>query len=149
MRTKEGKKGNSAVESRRKKRGITRKLVSAIIVTIILMVSVLLLLVYNRVSDTLLDKSERLLQETTDKALQETSAWMNKTVTMLEMQRDTIEYENMDVPTMTEYIKHTVGQNDAYPAGLYVALTDGALYHASFVPGPDFNALEKIGRAHV
>ena len=31
----------------------------------------------------------------------------------------------------------------SYPAGLYVALTDGSLYHASFVPGPDFNALEK------
>ena len=44
---------------------------------------------------------------------------------------------------MTEYIRHTVDQNDAYPAGLYVALTDGSLYHASFVPGPEFNSLEK------
>ena len=143
MKTKEANKENSAARGRVKKRGITKKLVSAIIVTIIIMVAVLLLLVYNRVSDTLLNKSERLLQETTDKALQETSAWMNKTVTMLEMQKDTIEYEDMDIPAMTEYIKHTVGQNDAYPAGLYVALTDGSLYHATFVPGPDFNALEK------
>ena len=68
---------------------------------------------------------------------------MNKTLTMLQMQRDTIEYENMEIPEMMEYIRHTVGQNDAYPAGLYVALTDGSLYHASFVPGPDFNSLEK------
>ena len=68
---------------------------------------------------------------------------MNKTLTMLEMQKDTIEYEEMDIPEMEEYIKHTVDQNSAYPAGLYVALTDGSLYHASFVPGPDFNALEK------
>lgn len=111
--------------------------------TIVIMVAALLLIVYNRVSDALLDKSEKLLQETTDKALQETSAWMNKTLTMLEMQRDTIEYENMDIPGMQEYIRHTVNQNDAYPAGLYTALTDGSLYHASFVPGPDFNALEK------
>ena len=68
---------------------------------------------------------------------------MNKTLTMLEMQRDTIEYGDMDIPAMTEYIRHTVDQNDAYPAGLYVALTDGSLYHASFVPGPEFNSLEK------
>lgn len=125
------------------KRGIAKKLVAAIMVTIILMVAALLLIVYNRVSGALQEKSEKLLQETTDKTLQETGAWMNKTLTMLEMQRDTIEYENMDIPAMEAYIKHTVDQNDAYPAGLYVALTDGSLYHASFVPGPDFNAKEK------
>lgn len=68
---------------------------------------------------------------------------MNRTLTMLETQRDIIEYEDMDLPEMKAYIKHTAGQNDAYPAGLYVALTDGSLYHASFVPGPDFNALVK------
>ena len=53
--------------------------------------------------------------------IQETNAWMNKTLTMLEMQKDTIEYEEMDIPEMEEYIKHTVDQNSAYPAGLYVA----------------------------
>ena len=68
---------------------------------------------------------------------------MNKTLTMLTMQRDTIEYENMNISEMTEYIKHTVDQNDAYPAGLYVALKNGSLYHATFVPGPDFVASEK------
>lgn len=135
--------GNVNRELRKRKRGIAKKLVGAIMATIVIMVAALLLIVYNRVSDALLDKSEKLLQETTDKALQETSAWMNKTLTMLEMQRDTIEYENMDIPGMQEYIRHTVNQNDAYPAGLYTALTDGSLYHASFVPGPDFNALEK------
>lgn len=127
----------------RRKRGIARKLVIAIMATIVVMVAVLLLIVYNRVSEALLEKSENLLQETTDKALQETNAWMNKTLATLEMQRDTVEYENMDIPEMMEYIRHTVNQNDAYPAGLYIALTDGSLYHASFVPGPDYNALEK------
>lgn len=137
-----GKKQEAAVGAKGK-RGIAKKLVGAIILTIIVMVAALLLIVYNRVSGTLLEESENLLLETTGKAVQETSAWMNRTVTMLEMQRDTIEYEDMDIDEMKEYIAHTVGQNDAYPAGLYVALTDGSLYHASFVPGPDFNALEK------
>ena len=62
---------------------------------------------------------------------------------MLETQRDTIEYGDMDIPEMEAYIKHTVDQNEASPAGLYVALTDGSLYHASFVPGPDFDAASK------
>ena len=68
---------------------------------------------------------------------------MNRTLAMLETQRDTIEYENMDIPEMEAYIKHTAGQSESYPAGIYVALTDGSLYHASFVPGPDFDALSK------
>ena len=143
MKKKKLSKNKAAARKGRGKHGITRKLTSAIVVTIAIMVAVLLTVVYNRVSDTLLEKSEKLLTETTDKALQETSAWINKTVTMLDMQKDTIEYENMDVPEIKNYIKHTVDQNSAYPAGLYVALTDGSLYHASFVPGPDFNALEK------
>ncbi len=128
--------------SQKQKHGITKKLVAAIMGTIIIMVAALLLIVYNRVSNTLLEKSENLLSETTGKALQETQAWMNKTLAMLETQRDTIEYEDMDVPAMMEYIRHTVGKNDAYPAGLYVALTDGSLYHSSFVPGPDYVATE-------
>lgn len=129
--------------SKKRKRGIAAKLIGASVVTIVIMVAALLWIVYGRVSSALLDKSEDLIQETTDKAVQETSGWIEKTLTMLEMQRDTIEYENMDTPAMLEYIRHTVNQNAAYPAGLYVAFTDGSLYHASFVPGADYNALEK------
>lgn len=129
--------------ARRKGIGITVKLVAAIVVSVVIAVSALLAVVYDRMSQTLLEKSEEILHTTTDKTLQETKAWMNRTLTMLETQRDTIEYEDMRISEMVEYIKHTAGQNEAYPAGLYVALTDGSLYHASFVPGPDFNALVK------
>lgn len=126
-----------------KAKRITAKLVSAIVISAVLAVSALLVVVYSRVSDAFLTKSEELLQATTGKAIQETSAWMNRTLTMLETQRDTIEYGDMDIPEMEAYIKHTVDQNEAYPAGLYVALTDGSLYHASFVPGPDFDTASK------
>ncbi len=123
--------------------GITEKLVSAIVASVVIAVAILFAVVYFQMSHALLDKSENLLQTTTERTLQETKAWMNRTLAMLEMQRDTIEYEDMDVPAMMDYIKHTVNQNEAYPAGLYVALTDGSLYHASFVPGPDFDATSK------
>ncbi len=106
-------------------------------------VAILFAVVYFQMSRALLDKSERLLQTTTERTLQETKAWMNTTLTMLETQRDTIEYEDMDVPDMTDYIKHTVNQNPAYPDGLYVALTDGSLHHASFVAGPDYDPTKK------
>ncbi len=123
--------------------GITGKLVSAIVVSVIIGIAILLGVVYFQMSNTLLDRSEELLQSTTGKTLQETKAWMNRTLAMLETQRDTIQYEDMDIPAMQDYIKHTVDQNEAYPAGLYVALTDGSLHHASFVPGPDFDATAK------
>ena len=123
--------------------GVTGKLVFATVVSAVLALAVLLAVVYFQMSNALLDKSEDLLRTTTERTVQETRAWMGTTLTMLEAQRDTIQYEQMDVPAIQEYVKHTAGQNDAYPAGLYVALTDGSLYHATFVPGPDFNALEK------
>lgn len=123
--------------------GITGKLAAVIVVSVVVAVAVLLGVVYYQMSHTLLEKSEALLRTTTERTIQETEAWMNKTLTMLETQRDTIEYADMDVPAMTQYIRHTADQNPAYPAGLYVALTDGSLYHASFVPGPDFRASEK------
>ena len=50
--------------SQKQKHGITKKLVAAIMGTIIIMVAALLLIVYNRVSNTLLEKSENLLSET-------------------------------------------------------------------------------------
>lgn len=123
--------------------GITGQLVFATVVSAVLALAALLAIVYFQMSRTLSEKSEALLQTTTERTLQETRAWMNSTLTMLEAQRDTIEYEDMDLPAMEDYIRHTVNQNAAYPAGLYVALTDGSLYHATFVPGPDFNALSK------
>ncbi len=123
--------------------GVTGKLVFATVASAILALAVLLGVVYFKMSDALSEKSEDLLQTITERTIQETRAWMNDTLTMLKVQRDTIEYEDMDIPAMQDYIKHTVNQNDAYPAGLYVALTDGSLYHASFVPGPDFDALSK------
>lgn len=73
-----------------------------------LAVSALLVVVYSRVPDALLTKSEELLQATAGKTIQETSAWMNRTLTMLETQRDTIEYGDMDISEMEAYIKHTV-----------------------------------------
>lgn len=123
--------------------GVAAKLVGEITATIAIVVAMLLLIVYNYVSDTLLEQSEKLLEQTTDTAIQETKAWIDKTLTMLEMERDTIEFGQQDAPEMMEYIRHTVDPDSAYPAGIYVALTDGTLYHASFVPGPDFNVLEK------
>ena len=143
MRSKKRTDERPASRSLMHKWGITGKLVIAIVATIVIMVGALLLIVRSRVSDALLAKSENLLEETTDKAIQEVNAWMGRILATLEMQRDTIQYEDMDIPRMVEYIKHTTNTNDAYPAGLYVATTDGTLYHASFVPGPDYNALEK------
>lgn len=129
--------------ARRRGAGIMGKLMAVIIGSLIIAVAVLLVVVNYTMSNTLLEKSEDILQMTTERTLQETKAWMNKTLTMLEAQRDTIEYENMGVEEIEEYVRHTAGQNEAYPAGLYVALKDGSLYHASFVPGPDFDALSK------
>lgn len=127
----------------RKGWGITGKLVSAIVISVMIAITVLLVVVYFQMSRALLNKSEALLEATTDCTLQETRAWMNSTLAMLEVQRDTIEYENMGIPAMLEYVKHTAGQSDAYPSGIYVALMDGTLCHSSFIAGPEYDPTVK------
>ncbi len=54
--------------------GVAAKLVGEITATIAIVVAMLLLIVYNYVSDTLLEQSEKLLEQTTDTAIQETKA---------------------------------------------------------------------------
>ena len=80
--------------------GITVKLVAAIVISVAIAGSALLTIVFNQMSQTLLSKSEEMLVTTTDKTLQETKAWMNRTLSMLETQRDTIEYESMMLRTV-------------------------------------------------
>lgn len=105
---KNGKERISAVSAARKSWGITGKLVVAIIGSVVLALAVLLAIVYIQMSHALLEKSEDLIQATTEEAIQETRAWMNKTMTSLELQRDTIQYEDMDIPAMKAYIKHMI-----------------------------------------
>lgn len=83
---------------------------TAIVVSVIIAGALLLVVVFNQMSQTLLEKSEEMLRTTTDKTLQETRAWMNRTLTMLESQRDTIEYEDMTISEMKEYINTQRGK---------------------------------------
>ena len=142
MKEKKGTRAERGVPARRRK-SVSGKLATAIVLSVIVAVVVLLVVVYVKMSRQLLEQSEELLQTTTERTLRETEAWMNKTLTMLEVQRDTIQYQNMDISQIRDYVKHTENQNDAYPAGLYVASNNGSLYHASFVPGPDYDPLTK------
>lgn len=98
-----------AMPSAKQGMGITGKLVFATVVSAVLALAALLAMVYFQMSSTLLDKSEHLLEATTERTLQETRAWMNSTLTMLQTQRDTIEYEDIDIPAMRDYIRHTAG----------------------------------------
>ena len=63
----------------RKGAGITVKLLGAIVVSIIIAMGALLMVVYNQMSDVLEQKGDDILRTTTDRAIQETKAWMNRT----------------------------------------------------------------------
>ena len=75
--------------------------------------------------------------------VQATKAWLNRNLTMLEVQRDTIEYQDMSASDIMRYVKYAAGQNESFPAGMYVALANGMIYHSSFVPGSDYDPLAK------
>ncbi|RAZ19417.1 methyl-accepting chemotaxis protein, partial [Klebsiella oxytoca] len=67
--------------------------------SVIIAVAILLAVVYIKMSRALLEKSEDLLRTTMDMTLQEATAWMDQTLSMLETQRDAIEFSDMDVFT--------------------------------------------------
>ena len=123
--------------------GITGKLASAIVVSVLLAVAALLIVVYMQMSKELLVKSEEILEATKGETVQATKAWLNRNLTMLEVQRDTIEYQDMSASDIMRYVKYSAGQNESFPAGMYVALANGMIYHSSFVPGSDYDPLAK------
>lgn len=136
--------GNTG-QPRKKRRGlsISAKLIIAIMICIFVGMLIFTWVVYNQVSDMETEQSERLLESTTAEAAEQAHAWVNRTLTMLEMERDTIEYDRMQPDRIRAYVLHTAGQNEAYPAGMYVALLDGSLIHSSFEPGPEYDATVK------
>ena len=123
--------------------GITGKLASAIVVSVLLAVAALLIVVYMQMSKELLMKSEEILEATMGETVQATKAWLNRNLTMLEVQRDTIEYQDMSASDIMRYVKYAAGQNESFPAGMYVALANGMIYLSSFVPGSDYDPLAK------
>ena len=67
--------------------GITGKLASAIVVSVLLAVAALLIVVYMQMSKELLVKSEEILEATMGETVQVTKAWLNRNLTMLEVDR--------------------------------------------------------------
>lgn len=119
---------------------ISAKLTLAIVISVAIIMTILILLVSRQMSNALLRENEALLEETTSRTIRGIESWMSGTLGMLEAERDVIAYENMGPDRLRAYVLHTVGQNESYPAGIYVALdADKSLIHASFVPGPDYD----------
>lgn len=128
---------------KKRKIGIKFKLLGALIPISLLIITIILLLVYKNASAIILDQNENLLQTSTESVSNKVEAWMKEIITALEWERDAIEYFDMTQPEEIEYLKHTTNRYEAFPAGIYIATTEGKLEHASFVPGPDFDVFAK------
>lgn len=123
--------------------GIQGKLLGVLIPVVTAAIAAILLLVYTSTTQMVLTKSRDILTTSTESVGNKVRAWMNTTITALDMERDTLKYFSMNEQDELAYIQHTANQYDAFPAGIYIGTTDGKLIHASFVPGPDYHVLEK------
>lgn len=130
-------------KKKRAKVGIKLKLMGILLPIVVLVLTVIIILVYTNISNMMLKNNEELIQTNTESIINDIRTWMNGTITALEMERDAIQYFNLNEEEELNYIKHTANQYDAFPAGIYLATTEGELIHASFVPGPEFNVFEK------
>ncbi len=120
--------------------GIKRKLLCVLLPIVICVIAVIVVLVYFNTKKLLLQLNEEHVKTSTQSVVNKVEAWMEETITALEMERDTIQYMDMNEDEMLEYIKHTANVYDSFPAGIYTAISESSkLIHASFVPGPDYD----------
>lgn len=123
--------------------GIKLKLMGILLPIVIMVIAIIMVQVYINTRNLVIDKSEEILTANTGSVIHEVQTWMTETITALTLERDTIEYSDMDEAQMLAYVKHTQNTYDSFPAGIYIATTDGKMIHATFSPGPDFKASEK------
>lgn len=139
-----GKDEEVASQAKRRARiGIKLKLLGVLLPIVIGVIVLIMTQVYANTRKIVLEKSESVLTTNTKSIINEAKVWVKETLATLEMQRDTIEFYDMDEEQMLKYVKHTANQFDSYPSGIYAATTEGKLIHASFVPGPDYDVSER------
>lgn len=144
MGVNESSDGQPLRKERKKARfGIKLKLLGVLLPIVIGVIALIMTQVYSNTKKIVLEKSEEILTTNTESIMNEVDTWMTETLTTLVMQRDTMEFCDMDEAQMLAYVKHTADRYDSFPAGIYVATPEGKLIHASFVPGPEYDVFEK------
>lgn len=123
--------------------GMKLKLLGVLLPVVIGVIVAIVVIVYFDNKKLILSKSEELLESSTESVTNSVTAWMKETITALEMERDTMQYFNMDAAQIKDYVTHTTDRYASFPAGIYVATTEGNLIHASFVPDASYNVFEK------
>lgn len=119
------------------------KLLGVLIPTVVIVIAAIVFLVYSNTQKIILEKSESVLETSAKSVQEQVSGWMSETITALNVERDALEYFDLDEEERLDYIKHTAGQYDSFPAGIYIATKQGELIHATFKPGPEYDVFAK------
>lgn len=123
--------------------GIRAKLLGLLLSIVALIMVGILALVYMNTSDIMQRSNKELLETSTQSVANKVEAWMNQIISVLDTERDTLEYFSMNEQDERDYIKHTAGKYDAFPTGIYVADTKGHLIHSSFIPDENYSVFDR------
>lgn len=130
-------------EKRKKGIGIQAKVLGALIPSVILIVSIIIFFFYKNTATLVAAKSETILETSTESIVSEVSSWTNAILSVLNSERDALEYFSLTPSREQDYIKHTANKYDAFPDGIYIAEHDGTLTHASFIPDENYSFFDK------
>lgn len=123
--------------------GIQVKVLGALIPSVMVIVGIILFLFYTNTSRLVVQKSEKILETSTGSIVNQVSAWINDTLSVLETERDALQFFSPGTAQEKEYIRHTANRHDAFPAGIYLATHDGDLIHSSFIPDENYSFFQK------
>lgn len=118
--------------------------VQLVIIPVVVAVLLLVMGGLYKVTSLLIEKdSTEIITATTEGVCKEVEGWLNSVTTMVDAGAAPLEVMEMSPEEQKTYIETTAGQNNAFPAGIYIVDTKGNMTHATFVPGEDFRVFEK------
>lgn len=107
---------------------IKAKLLGIILPVVVVIVAVLAGLSYHVSKKIIQADAEELLRMSVESQAAEIEAWLNQNLTSFNVQKQALEWMDFDEDQMQTFLDAYCGFDGNYPAGVYVADTDGKFY---------------------
>lgn len=116
---------------RLKKVRIQTKLLTLILPVVAIALVLVIMISYNSSKDSILEKTQDLMDITAKAAEEQLVAWNNTTLATLDTALETMVYLNMSESEILSYENKFLETYDAFPFGIYIIKADGSIIDAS------------------
>ena len=124
------------------KRGIKSikiKLILIIIPIVILAMTVLISMTYNKSKEIIVEYARQLVEALTESNTHEIETWSHEIISGLNQVKNTLDHVELSEDELKTYLETTMNQNSSYNNGVYLGLTNNRMIDPSgWVPDKDY-----------